>query len=60
MTPDIAGIVAAITESDPGVLSEQLLKPRPVLPGTAPRGGQGVWLFRSDVDGLWLPLVKRS
>ncbi len=42
----IAGTVAALTESEPGVLRcNRLAKPRPGLTGTAPRGGQGVGLF---------------
>jgi hypothetical protein len=41
----IAGTVAAITESEPGVESERASQNTLVLTGTAPRGGQGVWLF---------------
>jgi len=38
-------MVAAITESDPDVVSEKASRQRRRLIGTAPRGGQGVWLF---------------
>src|ERR1017187_3746781 len=34
-----------MTESDPGVESERASHIHPWLTGTAPRGGQGVWLF---------------
>ena len=44
-TPDIAGTVAAMTESEPGVPSEKASDHALVLTGTALRRGQGVWLF---------------
>lgn len=44
--PDIAGMVAAMTESEPGVASERASCNALVLTGTALRGGQGVWRFR--------------
>ena len=42
---DIAGTVASITESEPGVGSERTSRQHPWLTGTAPRGGQGVWML---------------
>jgi hypothetical protein len=41
----IAGIVATLTESESGVVSERTLNHILVLTGTAPRGGQGVGLL---------------
>ncbi len=41
---NIAGTVAAMTESEPGVESERVSHNAPVLTGTAPRGGPGVWV----------------
>ena len=43
---DIAGTVASITESEPGRAEmKQARETTPVLTGTAPRGGHGVWMF---------------
>jgi hypothetical protein len=41
----IAGMVATLTESESGVVSERTLNHILVLTGTAPRGGQGVGLL---------------
>ena len=43
-SPDIAGAVASMTESELGGESEKL-QSRSWLTGTAVRGGQAVWMF---------------
>ena len=40
-----AAPVASITEGDPGAASERASYHRPWLTGTAPQGGEGVWVF---------------